>query len=56
MLVFFLFMICSTFSGMGAYAQTMKVTLQMDNVRMEQVMNEIEKQTSYFFIKKRRRH
>ena len=23
---------------------------QMDNVRMEQVMNEIEKQTSYFFI------
>ena len=46
----FLFMICSTFSAWGAYAQTAKVTLQMDNVRMEQVMNEIEKQTSYFFI------
>lgn len=43
-------MICSTFSAWGAYAQTAKVTLQMDNVRMEQVMNEIEKQTSYFFI------
>ena len=46
----FLFIICSTFSAWGAYAQTAKVTLQMDNVRMEQVMNEIEKQTSYFFI------
>ena len=29
----FLFMICSTFSAWGAYAQTAKVTLQMDNVR-----------------------
>ena len=42
----FLFIICSTFSAWGAYAQTAKVTLQMDNVRMEQVMNEIEKLTS----------
>ena len=34
----FLFIICSTFSAWGAYAQTAKVTLQMDNVRMEQVI------------------
>ena len=36
----FLFIICSTFSAGGAYAQTAKVTLRMDNVRMEQVMKE----------------
>ena len=34
---------------MRASAQSAKVTLNMKNVPMEQVMNEIEKQTSYLF-------
>ncbi len=32
-----------------AQAQEAKVTIHMDNVRMEQVMNEIEQQTKYLF-------
>ena len=43
---------CSCFSARGGevLAQNPKLTLKLHDVRMEQVMNEIEKQTSYFFI------
>ena len=32
------------------YAQTARVTIDLNKVPLEQVMNEIEKQTSYLFI------
>ena len=33
----------------GVQAQTQKVSIKMENVRMKQVMNEIERQTKFLF-------
>lgn len=44
---------CSCFSARGGgevLAQNPKLTLKLHDVRMEQVMNEIEKQINYYFI------
>ena len=50
-LVTFLFMIVLTAAPGEARSQTpVKVTLSLKNVRMQAVMNEIEKQTKYLFV------
>ena len=50
-LVTFLFMMFLTAVPNGAWSQTpAKVTLSLKNVRMQAVMNEIEKQTKYLFV------
>ena len=43
---------CSCFSARGGevLAQNPKLTIKLHDVRMEQVMNEIEKQINYYFI------
>ena len=49
-LVTFLFISCSFITPWEACAQSAKVTLHESNVPMEQVMNEIERQTNLFFV------
>ncbi len=46
-LAFLLFMV-PVFGGL-VYGQDTKVTISLENVPMEKVMNEIEKQTNYLF-------
>lgn len=49
--LFTLFLIaCSSFHTAKVYAQNNSVTIRMSDVRMELVMNEIEKQTDYLFL------
>ncbi len=49
----FLFVLGLSAVSAQAQAQTPRVTLQLENVRMERAMNEIEKQTKYLFISQR---
>lgn len=49
----FLFVLGLSATSARAQAQTPRVTLQLENVRMERAMNEIEKQTKYLFISQR---
>lgn len=44
-----LFVLLVTNSITDVYAQNVRVTIQLNKVRMEQVMNEIERQTKYLF-------
>ncbi len=41
---------CASLHCTQIYAQTSNVTLNLNNVRMEQAMNEIEDQTTYLFL------
>ena len=49
-LIISLFAVLSCLTASHASAQTARVTIGMRQVKMEQVMNEIEKQTRYLFI------
>lgn len=44
------FAACTLFHAARSYAQTTQVTISQENVPMERVMNEIEKQTGYLFL------
>lgn len=44
------FAACTLFHAANSYAQTTQVTIRQENVPMERVMNEIEKQTGYLFL------
>lgn len=44
------FAACMLFHAAHSYAQSTQVTIRQENVPMERVMNEIEKQTGYLFL------
>ena len=43
-------LMCLSLHIRGAQAQTARFTIHMENVPMEQVVNEIEKQSRYLFL------
>ena len=45
-----LFGVCLLLGSTRSYAQTNRVSIRQENVPMERVMNEIEKQTGYLFL------
>ena len=48
-LLILLFVLPVAYPVNDVHAQDVRVTIRMDKVRMEQVMNEIERQTKYLF-------
>ncbi len=48
--IFLAFFICLNLVPLASKAQTANVTLDMQNVSLEQVINEIKKQTRYLFV------
>ena len=48
-LILFLFNISSVFAG-SVYSQVAKVSLDVENRSLEQVMDEIERQSEFYFI------
>ena len=46
----FLLMVCVLFVCWNAHSQNAKVSIRMNNVKLDKILNEIENQTDYLFI------